>query len=383
MKLAYLTLIITLFTFFSPDHTAAQETSSPVNENACCSPDYKQESSGFKFGDIEFAGGITSVLQRLSGANDTFAPDGRRTEHSWSFDLELTSPAGRNGNIYSLFEAGINAGIDDYLPGFSGFNGDANADGHLRTTEIWYEYQRTGNSPHFRVGKIDLSAAFDTSSFANCEVDQFISPAFVNNPTLEFAPKYNLGAIVWLPFANNWELVAGVVDKFSIYELSFKSERSGRKGNYRVYRWFNQFDHQSLTNPGVAAASNDGYGLSFDQEITKKLGVFARYGRQSDEVAEMDKAWSLGMQYTAPFKNRSNDVIGLAWGQAYFGSPGQAAAALNGISTDAERHLEAYYNFQASEDFKITPSAQWIKNAAGDRANGEAWVFGLRTQINF
>lgn len=97
----------------------------------------------------------------------------------------------------------------------------------------------------------------------------------------------------------------------------------------------------------------------------------------------MEQAWSLGMQYSAPFKTRSNDVIGLAWGQARFGSAGRAAAIQNGVATADERHLEVYYSFHASEDFKITPSAQLIKHAAGDRANGEAWVFGLRTQVNF
>lgn len=371
MKSQNLTLIVTLVMLLGTACLSAQETASSPAADA------------FIFGGIEFAGGITSVLQRSSGANATFAPDGRRTEHSWSFDLELTSPVGRNGKAYSLFEAGVNAGIDDYLPSFSGFNGDANDDGHLRTTEIWYEYQKAGNLPHFRVGKVDLSAAFDASSFANCQLDQFISPAFVNSPALEFAPKYDLGAIVWLPFAGNWELAAGVVDKFSIYELSFKSERGGRKGNYRVYRWFNQFAHQNLTDPNDTAADNDGYGLSFDQEITAKLGLFARYGRQRDEVAEMAKAWSLGMQYVAPFRNRDSDTIGIAWGQAGFGSAGRAAAIQNGIATADERHLEVYYSFQASEDFKITPSAQLIKNAAGDKANGEAWVFGLRTQLSF
>lgn len=341
------------------------------------------ENTPFRFGKIELAGGITTITQRSSGANRIYAPDGRYSQNSWSFDLELSMPASRHGKFYSLHEAGINAGIDESLPSFSGFNDDANDDSHFKTTEIWYEFGKNEKLPRFRIGKVDFSSDFDSNSYANCEVEQFISGSFVNNLTLEFPEKYEIGAILWMPFANKFEFGAGAIDKFSIFELVFRSEIAGRKGNYRAYRWFNQFDHQNLTNPLDSAADNDGYGISFDQEVTDRVGIFARYGRQRDEVAEMDMAWSLGCQCSAPFNNRKQDVVGLAYGQAAFGSTGRDIAKLAGIDINDEHHLELYYSFKVKEGFQITPAAQWIRNANGNTANGDAWIFGLRSQISF
>ena len=97
----------------------------------------------------------------------------------------------------------------------------------------------------------------------------------------------------------------------------------------------------------------------------------------------MDSAWSFGAQYLAPFKDRSEDVLGLAYGQADWGMPGRDAARLAGIDTSVEHHVELYYSLHADDNFVITPSAQWIRNAAGDKANGSAWVFGLRTSVSF
>jgi hypothetical protein len=341
------------------------------------------ESKAFSFGDVEFTGAITNITQRAARARRGYVSGGSLSQNSWSVDLELNSQLGKDVRFHSLHEAGTGAGLDDILPSFSGFNFDANDDGRLATTEAWCEYQKGVMGLRFRLGKIYFPGEFDSSSFADCEVTQFISPGFVNGLTLEFPEEYDFGAMLWYPFADYWEAGIGVVEKFSIFELAFRHERNGRKGNYRVYRWFNKFDHQHLVNPADNAAENDGYGLSFDQEISDRIGLFARYGRQRDEVAEMDNAWSVGVQHLSPFKCRPEDVIGVAYGQANWGNAGRNNARLAGIDTSAEHHLELYYSLYADDNFVITPSAQWIKNAAGDGANGSAWIFGLRSYISF
>lgn len=189
--------------------------------------------------------------------------------------------------------------------------------------------------------------------------------------------------MLWIPLSNNLEIGAGAVDKFAIYELVYKLEKEGRNGNYRFFFWQNEFDHQSLKDPNNISAANNGFGLSFDQEITDKIGLFARYGRQKEEAAELETAWSLGMQCSSPFANRKQDVFGMAYGQAETGSAGKLLAIQNGVNNGIENHFEIYYSFKADEDLTITPSAQWIKNAAGNRAHDDAWLFGIRTQVGF
>ncbi|NCB43859.1 MAG: hypothetical protein EOM59_14770, partial [Clostridia bacterium] len=165
-------LFTALFTLFASYLSAAAPENNPTT-----------------FRNFELGGGITNVFQRSSSANRTFSPEGQASEVSWSFDLELSGIVGEHGKFFALYEAGLGEGIDAKFTGYSGFNGDANDQGKLSSTEIWYEYQKNEKSFRFRLGKIDFSSDFDTSSFANCEVEQFISSAFVNNLTLEFPEK--------------------------------------------------------------------------------------------------------------------------------------------------------------------------------------------------
>jgi len=170
-------------------------------------------------------------------------------------------------------------------------------------------------------------------------------------------------------------------DVFSIMEICFKPKIAGHPGNYRIYGWFNGSDHEDLKDPTKTREDNYGVGLSFDQEITESLGIFARYGWQRGSVSQVEHAWSAGLQCSGKYYGREDDTFGLAYGMAVIGDDWKDANS--GIDAGDEHHAELYYNLNVNEHLNISPDIQWVKNPNGDRDNDDVWAFGIRAQLSF
>jgi high affinity Mn2+ porin len=140
-----------------------------------------------------------------------------------------------------------------------------------------------------------------------------------------------------------------------------------------------------------------GFGLSWDQELTKDLGVFSRLG-WSDGHTEtwaftpIDRTASLGMLLKGRLWRRPDDVIGLG-------------GALNGIAKDhrdylaaggldfsigdgrlnygLEEILEVFYDMQLYKGIFITADFQEIGNPAYNRDRGPVSAFTLRVHTEF
>lgn len=343
---------------------------------------------------IDVAVGATGVLQGSSGAKERLSPDGDVTDGSMSFDLELTIPVAKYGKFYSLFEAGTGDGIDGDIPTLSGFNDDADDDQNIRLTEIWYEHTWLGERLRFRGGKVNLTTDFDASTVANSETDQFFSSGFVNNLAVEFPDDNGFGAMLWASPNDFWGIGVGVADAdadwddvfedvFSIVEMDFKLKIADRQGNYRIYIWLNGKDHEDLKDPAKTKEDNYGYGVSLDQEITEVMTLFARYGRQRDQVAQVEHAWSGGLQCSGKAYGREDDVVSFAYGMAIIGDDWKDVDRSNGINTGDEHHVELYYNLKVNDHLNISPDIQWVKNPNGDRDNDDVWAFGIRAQLSF
>lgn len=363
-----------------------------VEQHAADTSKTEEEKRWYEKIDIAF--GATGVLQGSSGAKKRLSREGDVTDGSMSFDLELTMPVANYGKFYSLFEAGAGDGIDDDIPTLSGFNDNANDDENVRLTELWYEHVWFGDRVRLRGGKIDITTDFDTNVVANCEKDQFLSSGFVNNLAVEFPDDNGFGAMFWVSPGNLWDIGIGVADAdgdwdnvfdnvFSIVELDFKPKIADRQGNYRIYGWFNNKEHEDLRDPTKTKEDNYGFGVSFDQEITDVFGLFARYGLQRDSVSQIEHAWSVGLQCSGKFYGRENDIFGLAYGMAIIGDDWKNVDRRNGINSGDEHHVELYYKLKVNDYLNISPNIHWVKNPNGDSDNDDVWVFGLRTRLSF
>jgi carbohydrate-selective porin OprB len=341
---------------------------------------------------LNLAVGATGVLQGSSGVRESLNAERDVTDGSVSCDVELSVPITEQTLFYSLFQSGTGDGLDGDLPTLSGFNADADSDSSVRLMELWYQQTWSGDHLRLRVGKVDLTTDFDTNAVANCETEQFLSGGFVNNLAVEFPDDNGPGAMLWVTPNERWALGLGVADAdadgeglfadlFSMVEVGYKPQIGGRQGSYRLYGWLNHGDHEDLTDPTRSTESNRGFGLSCDQEVGRNLTLFARGGWQRDRVSVVQCAWSAGLQYTGRICGREGDALGLAYGVAVLGDAWRASEEL--ANPGDEHHLELYYRRQVNERLSVSPDLQWVRNANGDRDNGQVWSFGVRTQLCF
>jgi len=352
---------------------------------------------------IHVAIGATGVLQGPAGAKERLSPRGNASDGSASYELELRFRTGERGLAYLHLEAGDGNGIDADIPALSCFNGDADGDGNVRFTEFWYARRFDNLGAVLEMGKLcfggpgdnapDDAILFDGNEYANNERSQFLSGAFINSPSMEFPDDNGLGAMVRVSPDGLLDVSAGIADAdanwenvfegvFSIVELDLKPKVAARRGNYRVYAWLNGKDHEDLRDSAGTKESNYGFGLSLDQEITNRLGLFARYGWQRGSVSRIERTWSAGLQCSARGFGGDGDVFGLACGEAIIGEAWKDLARAGGVNTGDERRVELYYNLRANEHLTICPDIQWVRNPGGDRDNGDVWAFGIRVQFS-
>jgi carbohydrate-selective porin OprB len=121
------------------------------------------------------------------------------------------------------------------------------------------------------------------------------------------------------------------------------------------------------------------YALSFDQQVTKHITLFCRYGFADKEVRNIQHFWSCGGQLSEPIPGRKNDVFGFGLAQSIFGDDYRQVNA----KASAETMYEIYYNFSAYPFVKIIPNIQAVTHPNGDKKSSYDVVVGTRLVVAF
>jgi len=270
-------------------------------------------------------------------------------------------------------------GPDEIVGSFSGLNDDSGSlqddDGVDRVTvrEVWLQSFLMDERLRIVVGKVDLTNYFDSNTVANDETTQFITSAFVNNPTME-VPDNDPGLVAFFDTRKGFSFGLGLQshdnsgsnitdDIYGIAEIVYRSHFFfGQEGNYRLWGRING-----------GRDDNKGFGVSIDQNLSTRLTAFVRYGANEEETNDADiaSAWSAGLRLRSPFFSRVNDEIALAFGM------------LDIVDGDEESAAEVYYKFQINDHFAITPGFQVVFGPAGKGPNDTAGVISIRTQLEF
>jgi len=371
-------------------------------------------------GHLEISGGVTSVVQGTSG-ND----DGDATDAAFTMDLNLATHFGSYGSFYVHLEGGDGGGIQDHVPSFSIPNYDAydtkneNDQSGVTISEAFYEFNFLDDRLGFDIGKMDISVLFDENEVAGDETTQFLSNIFVKSMGMTIPEPDNFycpalmvhyAPIDLLEFrfvgasvkADNWDNLFSHSHRFMALQANFRPEIMGRHGNYRFYVW--RDDRRHLNNKKVgsipkeyqgrydyssADRDQNGWGLSFDQEIIDGIRGFARYSQTEDDIAHytgdewevipFDKTWSIGADFSGKMWGREDDVLGIAFGQTILTDDYEKVNS----HTANESYLEAYYRIMLHERFAVSPDFQWIKNAGGNSRADDIYIFGVRGQLDF
>jgi high affinity Mn2+ porin len=385
-------------------------------------------------GNLKFGVGVTGIVQGTLNNDENYkrafdyAQDGDVADGSYSVDIEIEAPIGEHGTAFLHLEAGEGANVSDELSGLTGVNADAlDDDGDIEIAEAWYEHSLMDDKIIFTVGKLDPTVYYDSNEVANDETTQFLADIFVNNIGIDWPDDYTPGFRLTFKPHPLLDINLGAMesdgdfedifeDVFGIGELHFKPKIGGRQGNYRIYGWINAEDHEEFEVPGFGRWSDrwsgrnirflgqrledmwwwryrgrthenetgNGFGLSFDQELTDNSAAFLRFGYMSNgDIYEANYSWSLGGQLAGARWNRPDDMIGVAYGQALLSSEYERYLNAFDVNPGNEGHFEIYYRYQVNDHLAISPDYQLISNITGAEEAHNISVFGIRGQIDF
>ena len=141
-----------------------------------------------------------------------------------------------------------------------------------------------------------------------------------------------------------------------------------------------------------AYRSKYGFGLNWEQEITKNIGLFSRVGWTDGQeeawmFTDIDYTASLGLSVKGEIWHRPRDTFGLAGltngisrvEQEFLEVGGLGILAGDGnLNYGWEKILETYYDVAIWKTIHATADYQFISDPAFNRARGPVSVFATR-----
>ncbi len=362
----------------------------------------------------------TQVYHGVARGETTHRHAGR---YAGSYDLELEADMGvlaglDGGRVYVLTEGSWSDGLDASSVGsLFGVNDDAGGDRSADVTELWYQHDFADGRFRVRVGKMDLTAgfeshgaaaAFDGNAFANDETSQFLNGGLVNNPAIPF-PDYGIGLAVYVEPAEGWYASAAIADaqadireigfntafdredySFSIAEGGYVGGLPGPGGRLpgavRAGVWY---DPQPKARFDGAGSERDdvGFYASADQMLLREgddpasvqgLGVFVRFGWADEDLNAVHTFWSAGCRYRGLLPGRDDDVLGVGIARARVSDEPGA-----GFTSAHETAVEAYYAVQITPWLSVSPHVQYVADPGALDGVDDAVILGVRVQAVF
>jgi high affinity Mn2+ porin len=279
------------------------------------------------------------------------------------------------------------------------------------------------------VGKFAASDFFDDNTYSHDTRTQFMNWALWESAAWDYPADivgYTAGAVAeWN--TRDWELHYGIfmmstvsngarldyhlLDAHGqILQFDRRYTLGGLAGTLRPFVYWNEARMgnyaDALESPDIGDAliqsrayrSKVGFGVSWDQELTKDLGVFARLswddGRtESFEFTEVDRSAAAGLSLNGGRWYRKDDTLGVAGvvngiapsHQAYLAAGGTQGLILGdgALSYGPEEILETYYSVQAAKWLSISPDFQYAVHPGYNRARGPVTIYAVRAHVEF
>ena len=276
------------------------------------------------------------------------------------------------------------------------------------------------------VGKLSPKDIFDNNAYANDPRTQFLNWAFMANEAWDYPadalgyitgfaaelnqphwtlrygffqmPRSSNGTALDEHFLEAWGMVTELERRYSFYD---------HPGTLRLLAYLNRA-HMGSYQAALAVPGADitqtrayrykyGFGLNWEQEIVKNVGVFSRLGWSDGQnegwvFADVDYTATLGLSVKGEAWHRPDDTFGLAGAanglshvhQEYFAAGGVGILAGDGrLNYGWEKILETYYDFGIWKTIHATVDYQFIDDPAFNQDRGPVSVFGARLHWEF
>ena len=286
----------------------------------------------------------------------------------------------------------------------------------------------------FRAGKFGMADFFDVNGVGSDSHLQFMNWTVDNAGTYDYAADtrgYTVGVLAeyhdrgWafrfsealMPkVANGIDLVWNLRKaRAENYELELHPKLlSNRASEVRVLSFVNHANmgiyKEAIANylagktptPEITAhpfrtTIKYGFGINLEQEITRRLRGFARWGwnegqHESFAYTEVDQTLEIGGDLAGAAWKRTLDKIGLAFTSNGISAYHQKYLALGGrgfligdgaLNYGRENIVESYYNAHLWRGIFAGVDLQHINNPGYNRDRGPVWVPGLRLHLEF
>jgi len=207
------------------------------------------------------------------------------------------------------------------------------------------------------------------------------------------------------PFLRDWAMMTEFERRYSV---------NAHPGTIRFLAWLNEADMASysaatallLSNPNSVEADISaarafrykyGFGLNWEQEVAKNVGLFSRLGwndGHEEAWTFTDANWSasLGVSVKGEAWRRPDDTFGVAGvvsgasrdNQKFLEAGGTDMLDGDGALTYGwEKILETYYDFKIWKTVHASVDYQFITNPAFNQDRGPVSVFGARLHWEF
>lgn len=283
------------------------------------------------------------------------------------------------------------------------------------------------------VGKFSLADMFDNNNLANTPRTQFMNWSLMNNGAWDFAANvrgYTYIAAAELDYSFiNYKVAFASLPKVANgadlsmnlnRDLAFNTQVSAKykiknhpghvsllyfnnkanMGNYNLAIEQAKLNNTipSIINTRQNGRHKNGFGLNFDQELPKEIGLFGRFGwndgkNETWAFTEVDKTASLGVNINGNSWNRIHDVFGLAFvtngiskgHRDYLAAGGYGFVIGDGkLNYAPENIMEIFYNMKpTNKPLWVTLDYQLAMHPGYNKDRGPASIISLRFHTEF
>ena len=270
------------------------------------------------------------------------------------------------------------------------------------------------------VGQMALIDIFDNNAFAHDPRTQFLNWALMAHGASDYAADargYTVGLAVEY-YRDAWALRFGHFAQpkesnglaldyrlWAHFGESLEVERHhalwGHTGSVRLMTFFNYarmgaFSDALACGIDLANVRRDqtklGFGIGFDQNLTRDAGLFGRYGwndgrTEAYAFTEIDESLTAGLAMRGRLWFRPRDTIGAAFAQNGLSDQHRAYLAAGGLGNflgdgqlnyRSEQIFEGYYSFNAFAGMWLTIDGQYILNPGYNADRGPVKFVAVR-----
>jgi len=305
----------------------------------------------------------------------------------------LAASPGSNDNAAGFLEPNFGSTLDFAIPGTT----------RISLARLYYTFSPAPDLSITVGSRMVASDFVDKNRYANVSFRDFSTQALINNFLLLPRPGGAGAAIDWRPNQGAVSLRAvyiassgaenlpenqqffggGGLNDIRLFPVSGGGAGGGLFGDpYVAAAELEYTPTRSLAmrlqySTGALLGSNfQAFGANVDWAITPKFGIFGRYSYASypDTVLgdTYPNYWSAGISLQNLLKN--SDLAGIGIAQPFI---------LAKLGNSTQTNIEAFYNFPLTDQIRITPLIQIIRNAANQDNNGVIVTGTIRTVFTF